>query len=72
MSLTYNRLNVDWLARRDSADRGRLHIISLFIVIRVLGLKQEAPVTLEAVECALFVKVRKRIFLQHFLGVAWL
>jgi hypothetical protein len=70
VSVTYNQLNIDWLARRNSADRSRLHIISLFIVLRVLGLKQEAPVTLEAVS-VLLVKVRKH-FLQHFLSVSWL
>jgi len=70
VSVTYNRLNVDWRARRNSVDRSRLHIISLFIVLRVLGLKQDAPVTLEAIESVLLLKVRKH-FLRHFLSVSW-
>jgi hypothetical protein len=61
VSVTYNQLNYDWLARWGSADRSRLHIV-LFIILRVLGLKQEAPVPLEAVESVLLVKVRKRFF----------
>jgi hypothetical protein len=69
--VTYNQLNVDWHARQNSGDRSRIHIISLFIVLRVLGLKQEAPVTFEAIESVLLVKVRKH-FLQLFFSVSWL
>jgi len=34
VSVTYNRLNVDRLAQRNSADRSRLHTISLFIILK--------------------------------------
>jgi hypothetical protein len=37
----------------------------------VLGLKQEALVTLEAVASVLLEKVRER-FLKNFFGVPWL